>query len=76
VVLANFSDRAPCHRKHRRPPSAQAVAEAERVRRAQNGLTGEQVVIDFNAYVSGTRPWQRPDPINPTDGAVEGQESS
>jgi transposase len=76
VVLANFSDRAPCHRKHRRPPSAQALAEAERVRRAQNGLPGEQVVIDFNAYVSGTRPWQRPDPINPTDGAVEGQESS
>jgi transposase len=56
VVLANFSDRAPCHRKHRRPPSPEALAEADRIRRAQVGITGEQVVIDFDAYARGARP--------------------
>lgn len=76
VVLANFSDRAPCHRKHRRPPTPEALAEAERIRRVQQGVTGEQVVIDFEAYVSGTRPWHRPEPTNSTVGAAEGQESS
>jgi transposase len=55
VVLANFSDREPCHRKHRRPPSPDALAEADRIRRAQAGITGEQVVIDFAAYASAAR---------------------
>jgi hypothetical protein len=59
VVVANFSDRVPCHRKRRRPPSADALAEAERIRRARAGVSGEQVVIDFDAYASGARPLSR-----------------
>jgi hypothetical protein len=55
VVLANFSDRAVCHRKHRRPPTAEALAEAERIRRGQAGTIGEQVVIDFDAYARGAQ---------------------
>ena len=56
VVLANFSDREPCRRKTRRPPSAEAVAEAERITKARAGAVGEQVVIDFAAYAEQTRP--------------------
>ena len=56
VVLANFSDRDPCRRKTRRPPSAAALAEAERIRRRDRAGDGEHVVIDFAAYVEQTRP--------------------
>jgi hypothetical protein len=57
VVLANFSDRDPCRHKTRRPPSAAALAEAERIRRARGGPgDGEHVVIDFAGYVEQTRP--------------------
>ena len=57
VVLGNFSDREPCRRKTRRPPSAEALAEAERLRRKRSGLgDGEHVVIDFAGYVAQTRP--------------------
>jgi hypothetical protein len=56
VVLANFSDRAPCARKKRRPPSADALAEAARIRGVHAGLTGERVVIDFDSYASAARP--------------------
>jgi hypothetical protein len=57
VVLANFSDRDPCRRKTRRPPSAEALAEAERLRRRASGAgDGEHVVIDFAGYVEQTRP--------------------
>ena len=57
VVLANFSDRDPCRRKTRRPPSAAALAEAEQIRRDRSGLgNGEHVVIDFAGYVEQTRP--------------------
>jgi len=45
--LANFADRPPCRRKHRRPPSAEALAEADRIRRHNQPLEGEQVVADF-----------------------------
>ena len=38
VVLANFSDRDPCRRKTRRPPSAAALAQAERIRCDRSGL--------------------------------------
>ena len=56
VVLANFSDRDPCRRKTHRPPSPEAVAEAERLRGARSGLgDGEHVVIDFAGYVEQTR---------------------
>jgi hypothetical protein len=62
VVLANFSDREPCRHKTKRPPSAAALAEAERIRRDRAGLgDGEHAVIDFAGYVEQTRP------INPTD---------
>lgn len=57
VVLANFSDREPCRRKTRRPPSEAALAQADRIRRSRAGLDdGEQVVIDFAGYVAQTRP--------------------
>jgi transposase len=58
VVLANFSDRDPCRRKTRRPPSAAALAEADRIRDHRGGLgDGENVVIDFADYVEQTRPF-------------------
>lgn len=58
VVLANFADRPPCRRKHRRPPSAEALAEANRIRRHHQPLEGEQVVADFARYAAATRPMQ------------------
>lgn len=58
LVLANFSDRDPCRRKTRRPPSEAALAEAERLRRRHAGLEdGEHVVVDFADYVDQTRPF-------------------
>jgi hypothetical protein len=58
VVLANFSDRDPCRRETRRPPSAAALAEAERICRDRCGLgDGEHVVIDFAGYVEQARPF-------------------
>jgi hypothetical protein len=62
VVLTNFSDRDPCRRKTRRPPSAAALAEAERLRRNGSGRSdglgdGEHVVIDFAGYAAQTRPF-------------------
>jgi hypothetical protein len=59
VVLGGFSDREPCRRKTRRPASAAALAEADRIRRARAGEMiggGEQVVIDFDAYARAARP--------------------
>jgi hypothetical protein len=57
VVLGNFSDRDPCRRKTRRPPSPQALAEAERLRRKGSVVgDGEHVVIDFAGYAAQTRP--------------------
>jgi transposase len=56
VVLANFADRPPCRRKHRRPPSAQALAEADRIRATAQGADGQQVVADFARYAAGSRP--------------------
>ena len=57
VVLANFSDRDPCRRKTRRPPSPEALAEAERLRRRRSGVSdGDHVVIDFAGYAAQTRP--------------------
>lgn len=41
VVLANFSDREPCRRKTRRPPSNAEPTGAERIRRRR---AGEHVV--------------------------------
>ena len=56
VVLANFADRPPCRRKHRRPPSAEALAEADRIRSTTEPLEGEQVVADFARYAAAARP--------------------
>ena len=56
VVLANFADRPPCRRKHRRPPTAEALAEADRIRRHNQSLQGEQVVADFARYAAASRP--------------------
>lgn len=76
VVLAEFTDRAPCPRKHRRPPTADALAEADRIRHAQAGpASGEQVVIDFDAYASGTRPLRGRAHTGETSGQ-DGRESS
>jgi hypothetical protein len=41
VVLANFADQSPCRRKHRRPPTPAALAQAEHIRRARIGVVGE-----------------------------------
>lgn len=54
VVLANFADKPPCRRKTRRPATAAAVAEAKRVRRDR--IVGEQVVLDFAAYLADAHP--------------------
>jgi hypothetical protein len=60
VVLATFSDREPCRRKTRRPPSPAAIAEANRIRRMHSGAAeGDQVVIDFTGYAEQTRPFNR-----------------
>jgi transposase len=52
AVLANFTDRAPCKKKARRPPSAEALAEAERLRDEQSASTAARVVIDLNHYAA------------------------
>jgi hypothetical protein len=50
AVLDRFTDRAPCRRKERRPPSAAALAEAARLR--GQPAAGEQVVVDFAGYIT------------------------
>ena len=51
AVLAAFSDRAPCRRKVRRPPSPAAIAEAARIGGARLGA-GDHVVVDLGAYAA------------------------
>ncbi len=56
VVLANFADKPQCSGKHRRPPTAEALAEAQRLRHAnQQHSPGEQVVADFARYAAAAR---------------------
>ena len=56
VVLANFADKPPCRGKHRRPPTAEALAEATRITSGnQQHSTGEQVVADFARYAAAAR---------------------
>jgi hypothetical protein len=66
MVLANFSDREPCRRKTRRPPSPAAIAEANRIRHMRScAAEGDQVVIDFAGYVEQTRPFNvTPDQVD------------
>jgi hypothetical protein len=56
VVLASFADRPPCRRKHRRPPTAEALDEANRIRNRSRSVDGEQVVADFARYAAAARP--------------------
>ncbi len=55
AVLAQFSDRAPCRRKVRRPPSPAALAEAARIR-GERPAAADHVVVDFDAYVAAAQP--------------------
>ena len=53
AVLANFTDRAPCKKKVRRPPSAEALAEAGRLRDQHAAVSSaERVVIDLSHYAA------------------------
>ncbi|MFE2916812.1 IS21 family transposase [Kitasatospora indigofera] len=54
VVLASFSDRAPCKTKVRRPLSEAALAEAERLRGGPGAVNdpAERVVIDLSTYAA------------------------
>ena len=62
VVLAAFTDRAPCRRKLRRPPSAAARAEADRLRAGGAPGPAERVVIDFTPYAAAAADRQQPAP--------------
>lgn len=55
AVLAGFSDRKPCNSKARRPPSAAALAEANRLREAAGAEPGQVVTVDFGAYISAAQ---------------------
>ncbi|MFE9941887.1 Mu transposase domain-containing protein [Streptomyces hirsutus] len=53
AVLSSFSDRAPCKTKVRKPPSAAALAEAERLREGSAASSSaERGVIDLNRYAA------------------------
>ncbi|AXG14328.1 IS21 family transposase [Intrasporangium calvum] len=53
AVLAAFSTEAPHRSKQRRPPSAEARAEADRLRASSSGLEQDQpVVIDLARYAA------------------------
>ena len=54
--MADVPDRGPCRRKDRHPPSAAALAEADRIRAAHNGHDTGAVVLDFAAYAAAARP--------------------
>ena len=62
AVLAAFTDRAPCRRKLRRPPSAAATAEADLLRAGGAPGPAEQVVIDFAHYAAAAADRQKPSP--------------
>jgi hypothetical protein len=53
VLAARGQEGRPCHRKERRPPSAEAVAEAAAVR-GQSGPAAP--VTDFAAWAEAARP--------------------
>jgi hypothetical protein len=74
VVLAAFTDRAPCRRKLRRPPSAAARAEADRLRAGGAPGPAKQVVIDFAPYSAAAADRQRP-ARGATPGTIDGATS-
>ncbi|MER7819770.1 hypothetical protein [Streptomyces sp. NPDC096153] len=52
-MLSSFSDPAPCKTNVRKPPSAAALAEAERLREGPAaGSSAERVVIDLTHYAA------------------------
>jgi transposase len=53
VMAARAGRGRPCNRKERRPPSAQALAEAARIR---GQAPGAAPVTDFAAWAAGARP--------------------
>lgn len=58
VLAATGDNAAPCRRKRRIPPSAEALAEAERVRARLQGLPVESdqaPVVDFAVYAAASR---------------------
>ena len=59
VVMADVPDRGACRRKDRRPPSAAALAEADRIRATHTRHDTGAVVVDFAAYAAATRPLGR-----------------
>jgi transposase len=52
AVLASLSDHGPCRHKTRRPPSAAALAEADRLRGQPGGDPAARVVIDMASYAA------------------------
>lgn len=59
AVLASFSSAPPCARKVRRPPSKEALAEAERLSGVPVADPAARVVIDMSTYVAAAgRPWR------------------
>ena len=58
-VLASFSSAPPCAPKVRRPPSKEALAEAQRLSGVPVAEPAARVVIDMGAYVAAAgRPWR------------------
>jgi hypothetical protein len=76
AVLAQFSDRPPCRRKQRRPPSPAAQAEAARLR-GQPPTSAEHVVIDLAAYAAAAATLATPPTLDPAHHAdpTTGQEA-
>lgn len=62
AVLTQFSDRAPCRRKERRPPSPAALAQADAIRGGPQHDAGQHVVIDFARIVAAAAERTAPTP--------------
>lgn len=52
AVLASFSSAKPCTHKTRRPPSAAALREADRLRGVSHNDPAQKVVIDLAVYAA------------------------
>jgi transposase len=80
AVLAEFTDRAPCRRKERKPPSAAARAEATRLSGATpTAAPGEHQVmaaggqvVDFSRYVAAAAERTRATAAAPSAGEQDG----
>ena len=77
VLAASGDQRAPCRRKQRIPPSAEARAEADRARARLAGQplpadTATGAVVDFAAYAAASRPLTARDTGGDEEPAVGG----